>query len=238
MKRAVIDIGNTRIKTATFDNEGNITEHAYFLTFVNAVEWLQERAVTSVMAASVAQAELPPIEGMDTYSLSYKSQLPFTNLYQTPETLGVDRIAVMAAAAIEFPGKPVLVFDIGTCMTIDFLHPDGRYYGGNISPGLDMRWSAMHQFTQRLPLATESDYTGLLGGSTLSALSSGALTGMRYEIEGYMEHFGQTYSELQVVFCGGNLSHFDKPYKYKIFAAPDFVLRGLFHLLILNENKS
>lgn len=237
MIKGVLDIGNTRIKSAVFNAQGRMTEQAYFLTLVNAIEWLKERHVQSLMSASVAQAELPPILGIDTYSLTYKSRLPFDNLYQTPETLGVDRMAVMAAAALEFPGLPVLVFDIGTCMTIDFLHPDGRYYGGNISPGLEMRWKAMHLMTQRLPQASSEHYDGLMGSSTLSALSSGVIDGMRYEMEGYIRHFGQTYPDLKTVLCGGDLAHFDKPYKYEIFAAPDFVLKGLYHLLLLNENK-
>lgn len=237
MNRGVLDIGNTRIKAAVFNLDGKMIEHAYFLTLVNAIDWLHGHNVNRLLSASVAQAELPPVKGIETYSLTYKSLLPFDNHYQTPETLGVDRIAVMAAAATEFPNQAVLVFDIGTCMTIDLLHPDGRYFGGNISPGLEMRWKAMHTFTQRLPLASAEDYGELMGSNTLSALSSGVISGMRHEIEGYMHTFGEQFEDLQVVFCGGDLSHFDKPFKYKIFAAPDFVLRGLYYLLLLNEKK-
>jgi type III pantothenate kinase len=237
MNKGVLDIGNTRIKAAVFNQHGHLTEHAYFLTLVNAIEWLKSHQVISILSASVAQAELPPIQNIDTYSLTYKSQLPFQNLYQTPETLGVDRIAAMAEAAFAFPNEAVLVFDIGTCMTIDFLHPDGRYYGGNISPGIEMRWKSMHVMTQRLPQGSKEDYDGLMGSNTAAALASGVLDGMRFEIEGYMNHFGQMYPELKIVLCGGDLAHFDKPYKYKIFAAPDFVLKGLYHLLLLNEKK-
>lgn len=234
--KGVLDIGNTRIKAAVFTNDGNIQDKAYFYTLVNSIEWMKEKGANSVMSASVAQAELPAIPGIATYSLTYKSRLPFTNLYQTPETLGVDRMAAMAAAAIEYPQKPVLVFDIGTCMTVDFLHPDGRYFGGNISPGIEMRLQAMHSMTQRLPLAEKDDVLDLLGSNTLSALASGTINGMRFEVDGYIEHFGNIFPDLHVVMCGGDFSYFDKPFKYKIFASPDFVLKGLFHLLLLNEN--
>lgn len=234
--KGVIDIGNTRIKTAVFNHEAVLVEKAYFHTLINAIEWLNERQVTSLMSASVAQAILPQIPGIKTYSLTYQSKLPFDNQYSSKETLGVDRIAAMAAAAIEFPNSAVLVFDIGTCMTVDLLHPDGTYNGGNISPGIEMRLKAMHNFTQRLPLATKEDVAEMLGHNTVSALANGVINGMQFEINGYIEHFKQLYPDLKIVLCGGDYSYFDKQHKYEIFAAPDFVLKGLYYLLILNED--
>lgn len=236
MIRAVLDIGNTRIKAAIFNENGDIREQSYFFALNEAVEWLQNHKVTSLMSASVAQAILPSINGIKTYSLTYQSQLPFKNLYGSPETLGVDRIAAMAAAAVEFAGKPVLVFDIGTCMTIDLLHPDGTYNGGNISPGIDMRLKAMHTMTKRLPLAEPEEAMPDLGNSTRSAIATGAIKGMQYEIEGYINQYKTQYPELITVLCGGDYSHFEMPHKKEIFAAPGFVLKGLYHLLKLNEN--
>jgi len=234
--KGVIDIGNTRIKTAVFNQQAELVEKAYFHTLINAIEWLNERNVSSLMSASVAQAILPQIPGIKTYSLTYQSKLPFDNQYKSKETLGVDRIAAIAAAAIEFPNSPVLVFDIGTCMTVDLLHPNGIYNGGNISPGIEMRLKAMHNFTQRLPLATKEDVDDMLGHNTVSALANGVVNGMQFEIDGYIAHFKEQYPDLKIVLCGGDYSYFDKQHKYEIFAAPDFVLRGLYHLLILNED--
>lgn len=236
MKRAVLDIGNTRIKAAIFNDNAEIELLQYFSQIEPAILWLKEQSVDKLMSASVAQAILPAIQGIDTYSLTYESKLPFDNQYNSKATMGVDRIAALAAAAIDFPGKPVLIFDIGTCMTIDFLHPDGTYKGGNISPGIDMRLKAMHQMTQRLPLASREDALDLMGDSTLSALGAGVVNGIQFEIDGYIQHFAGQYPELVVVLCGGDFSHFDKPYKIKIFAAPGFVLKGLYYLLKLNEN--
>ena len=130
MKRAVLDIGNTRIKAAIFNDDAEIELLQYFSQIEPAILWLKEQSVDKLMSASVAQAILPAIQGIDTYSLTYESKLPFDNQYSSKATMGVDRIAALAAAAIDFPGKPVLIFDIGTCMTIDFLYPDGTYKGG------------------------------------------------------------------------------------------------------------
>ncbi len=236
MTRAVLDIGNTRIKAAIFNEQGDIKEQSYFFALNDAVEWLKNHQVTSLMSASVAQAILPAINGIKTYSLTYQSTLPFKNQYGSPDTLGVDRIAAMAAAAVEFPGKSVLVFDIGTCMTIDLLHQDGTYNGGNISPGIDMRLKAMHTMTKRLPLAERQEAMPDLGNSTRSAIATGVIKGMQHEIEGYINQFKTQYPELITVLCGGDYSHFEMPYKKEIFAAPGFVLKGLYHLLKLNEN--
>jgi type III pantothenate kinase len=236
MKRAVLDIGNTRIKAAVFNDDGSIANQSYFTELETAIHWLQQEQVTSLMTASVAQAIMPHIPGIATYSLTHESRLPFKNHYGSKETLGVDRIAVMAAAAVDYPGKPVLVFDIGTCMTIDLLYPDGSYKGGNISPGINMRLEAMHTMTQRLPLATKEESSSLMGNSTRSAIASGVIHGMRFEIEGYINTYKQEYPELITVLCGGDYSHFEIPHKNEIFAAPGFVLQGLYYLLKLNEN--
>jgi type III pantothenate kinase len=235
MHRAAVDIGNTRIKCALFDDAGHIREHAVFTLIPEVMAWLSQQGAGKVMVSSVGRHKLPAMQGVKIYNLSYETKTPFTNLYGTPETLGVDRIAAMAAACSMYPGIPVLVFDIGTCMTIDLMHASKVYKGGNISPGLGMRLKAMHTMTDKLPYASVEDVSDTAGNSTKNALANGALWGMKYEIEGYIAHYLSLYPDLSVVICGGDFSHFDKQLKYKIFAAPDFVLQGLYHLLLLNE---
>jgi type III pantothenate kinase len=121
-------------------------------------------------------------------------------------------------------------------MTIDLLLPDNTYKGGNISPGLNMRLQAMHSMTGRLPLVSGENALIELGNDTHSAIANGALSGMYHEIESYITNYLEMYSDLQIVFCGGDHSRFDLNGKYRIFAAPEFVLLGLYHLLLLNEN--
>jgi type III pantothenate kinase len=140
--------------------------------------------------------------------LNEKSKLPFINLYKTPETLGRDRIAAVAAASVKFPKMPVLIFDIGTCMTIDFINESNEYMGGNISPGVNMRLKAMNLLTDKLPLSSKEYLTDFLGDSTLSALANGAVEGLCKEIDGYIVNFKLNYPKLKVVFCGGDAIFF------------------------------
>lgn len=235
MNKAVIDIGNTRIKCALFNPQGELIESRNFTIFKEMENWLKNSGARLAMACTVGQNPIPEVKDIRIIELNHHIKLPFRNLYKTPETLGVDRIAAMAAAASIYPGKPVLVFDIGTCMTIDFMSPASEYKGGNISPGLEMRLRAMHDYTGKLPFASVRNATEALGDSTLAALANGAIEGMRQEIHGYVDYFASAYPGLVVVICGGDSPHFDKPYKYRIFAAPNFVLQGLYHLLLLNE---
>jgi type III pantothenate kinase len=235
MLRGAVDIGNTRIKCAVFDPNGELSAGSSFTSGTDAAEWLQLQRASRIMVSSVSTQILPEIGEAEIVNLTHGTPTPFTNLYQTPETLGMDRIAAMAAACMIYPDKAVLVFDIGTCMTIDLMHPDKTYRGGNISPGLEMRLKAMQTMTGKLPYAPLSEATGEAGTSTLSALANGALWGMKYEIEGYIAQYQAIYPDLHIVLCGGDISYFANQLKFKIFAAPDFVLHGLYHLLIFNE---
>lgn len=235
MTKGVIDIGNTRVKAAVFNAEGSIIKLQKFDKSTTAFDWIKSEGVKTVMAASVGQHISENIDGLKIISLSMHSKLPFVNLYKTPETLGVDRIAVMSAASIKFKGKAVLVFDIGTCMTIDLLKPDNTYSGGNISPGIEMRLRAMHEMTGRLPLALKSEATETLGNTSRTAIASGVITGMHYEITGYINNYRKQYPGLITVLCGGDHSHFEFPPEFGIFADQNFVLQGLYQLLLLNE---
>jgi type III pantothenate kinase len=235
MTRGVIDIGNTRIKAATFDTKGEIEKIDTFQIAQNAVDWLKKNHVDSIFVSSVSQQHSALDQTSNIQFLTPESITPFRNLYKSKETLGLDRIAAMSAASVLYPKQAVLVFDIGTCMTIDLLLPDNSYKGGNISPGLEMRLNAMHTMTGRLPLAAKDMYMPLLGDSTHSAIATGAIQGMKYEIEGYLKEFSKKYPNLISIGCGGDFMYFDIPSKYKIFAAPNFVLYGLYHLLLLNE---
>ncbi|MES2616515.1 MAG: type III pantothenate kinase [Bacteroidota bacterium] len=233
--KGVIDNGNTRCKAGLF-KDGDLIVVKHFSNLQEAFEWLKDNGVTQVMVSSV-RADQTFNTTLEYYTVNKDLKLPFVNLYKTPETLGADRIAAMAAAAVLYPDNTSLVFDIGTCMTIDFLNERKEYNGGNISPGLNMRLKAMNQMTGRLPLSSVDEIQLPMGNSTLSALANGAMLGLQYEIDGYIQSTLEKNPDTCIVLCGGDAHYFEKPLKYKIFANPNLVLQGLYHLLILNAKS-
>ena len=235
MKKGVIDIGNTRNKAAIFNENGKIETIESFETAQQASEWLVSMGAAHLMVSDVKGASFAAMPSVKVQYLSTETKLPFTNLYATPNTLGTDRIAVMAAVATLYPNQASLVFDIGSCMTIDLLEPNMEYHGGNISPGLQMRLKAMQHFTGKLPLSDLEHLHLPMGNTTLSALSNGAFTGLKNEIEGYIETTLKQYPEANIILCGGDAHYFEKQLKYKIFANHNLVLHGLYHLLIFND---
>lgn len=236
--RGAIDIGNTRCKAGLFDNTGSLLEVKIFDTPSSAAEWLELRSATDIIISDVKGLASFTSPGLQIQYAGAHLKLPFTNAYGTPETLGADRIAVMAAVACMFPGQASLVFDIGTCMTIDLMHPGNIYKGGNISPGLQMRLRAMHEFTGKLPLAAMELNNFEYGKDTSGALANGAALGMLYEIEGYIENVLNQYTDVHILLCGGDAPYFEKRLKYKIFADQDLVLHGLYHLSAFNDKNS
>lgn len=230
--RGVIDNGNTRCKAGLF-KDNQLTETVYLNNLQQAFDWLKNNGATQAIISSV-RADQNFTTDIIYYTVTKDLKLPFTNLYKTPETLGADRIAAMAAAASLYPGKASLVFDIGTCMTIDFQNEHHEYRGGNISPGLNMRLKAMHQMTGKLPLSSVDEMQLPIGTTTLSALANGAFLGLQHEIDGYVMNALEKNSDTCIILCGGDAHYFEKPLKYKIFANPNLVLQGLYYLLIIN----
>ncbi len=236
IKKGVVDLGNTRIKVGVFNEIGELLETKVLKNINEVQQYFQENGVINVLVSSTRKVDLRELEPIGYKELTHKLKMPFINVYQTPETLGADRYALMAAANNKFPKQSVLVFDFGTCITIDFLDADNTYYGGNISLGLEMRLKAMHEFTEKLPLSNMSHFKKIMGHNTNSALASGAFMGIKMEIEGYIKHFSEKDKQLKIVFTGGDMKSFDLQEKYKIFADPNFVLKGLFAIIKINEN--
>jgi type III pantothenate kinase len=174
------------------------------------------------------------------YQLNEQILLPFQNLYATPTTLGKDRMALIAAACNLFPQQNVLVVDMGTCITYDVVTADKKYFGGAISPGLNMRFKALNQFTGNLPLVeiTENEKPNLIGDSTINSIKSGVYNGVKTELEGIIASYNKQYENIQVVLTGGNAEMFDLESKNRIFADKFFLLKGLNEILEYNaKNK-
>jgi len=169
--------------------------------------------------------------------LSAETPVPVNNLYKTPETLGKDRLAAVVGAHSLFPDKNILVLDAGTALTIDFIDKDGNYRGGNISPGLNMRFRALHEYTQKLFLQSQSDEYQFLGCDTASAITSGVQNGIIFEINYYIDHFVKQFPGLVTILTGGDVNFLVDKIKKYIFAEPNLVFIGLMKIIEFNINK-
>ncbi|MDP2176305.1 MAG: type III pantothenate kinase [Bacteroidota bacterium] len=235
MNRGVVDIGNTRIKSAVFNLNGEIIQKTSFISLEETYDWLSENEVFSLIISSTSSLLIKVDNRFKTIILNHECKIPFINMYETPHTLGTDRIAIMAAAKYLYPNENVLVFDIGTCITIDFLNKSGKYFGGNISPGIQLRFKSMHEMTGRLPLSNIDIKTTSLGNNTLSALANGVFYGILNEINGYIDFFTNEHKNIKIVLTGGDSKYFEVTQKNEIFAHPDWILQGLYYLLKINE---
>ena len=239
----IIDIGNTAAKVALFDGGEMVevlTESNQSLDCLEALcaKYPVEQGIVAtvidlserVLAALVA---LPfPLLWLDS-----KTPLPVTNLYETPETLGYDRMAAVVGANEQYPRRDILVIDAGTCITYEFIDSKGQYHGGNISPGMQMRFKALNQFTGRLPLIDSNGRKLPMGRDTETAIRAGVLKGMEYEISGYIEAMKHKYPELLVFLTGGDDFSFDSSVKSAIFADRFLVLKGLNRILNYNNGR-
>ncbi len=152
--------------------------------------------------------------------------------------MGYDRIAAVTGAHTIYPNNNVLVIDAGTALTYDLVTAEGEYLGGNISPGMNMRFKALNKFTNRLPLLSINDEEiDLLGTSTEKAIKSGVVNGVLMEIEGFISSVSQKFTDLKVVITGGDAFSFEKRLKSSIFVISHLNLIGLNRILDYNAWK-
>lgn len=239
--RLAIDIGNTRTKFAVFDNRtilqaSSLANEALELND----EIIKDFNVSSLIVSSVnAEAEMLlklNLIHQPKISLNHTTALPITLAYESPETLGKDRIAAVVGAQYEFPRHNVLVIDAGTCVTYDFLTAEGVYLGGAISPGVQLRLKSMNSYTSKLPLLkwTGDDKPQNIGRTTITSMLSGVINGLIAEMIGFISNYEKQYKSLKIVLTGGDANFFVKELKNGIFADPNLVLKGLNEILIYN----
>ena len=235
----IFDIGNSSTKLAVFDGVEKVT---IFQSRDFSCEKLAKKLslfkIDKAIISSVKEIpefiiDLLSVNIQLVHILSHKSKLPFKNDYETPETLGPDRIAAVAGAYKIFPGADILIIDAGTAITFDFLSGNS-YKGGNISPGLRMRFKALNKFTDKLPLITpESEYS-FPGHNTSAAITAGVVTGMIYEINEYIRTFKKKHSDAKVVLTGGDGVFFKDKIINRHLYMPDIVIDGLNFILDYN----
>jgi type III pantothenate kinase len=178
-------------------------------------------------------------ESFDLFiELDHQTELPIKNLYETPETLGKDRLAAAVGANELFPDQNLLIIDAGTAITYDLVSEKNEFIGGNISLGLQMRFKALNQFTGKLPLVSYSEEFQNIGRNTTEAIRAGVQNGILYEIAQTIELFNKNYQNLQIVMTGGDSIFFDKKLNYTIFVHFNITLIGLNRILEYNaKNK-
>jgi type III pantothenate kinase len=236
-----VDIGNTRVKFGVFAGEalieakaGNVGEVYAKLSELEAI-YPFSRMIVSSTRRDIPEEISSFGKTMELYlELSHEMDLPIQLDYETPETLGRDRIAGAAGAMAIFPGEAVIIVDAGTCITYDFLDQNGIFRGGSIAPGMRMRLKAMNAYTEKLPLAPFEPQNELLGKSTLKALQNGAIQGTKFEIESFIMHIKQKFGPIKVIFTGGDANNFVDFFNSKIFVIQNLVLIGLNK--IINHN--
>ncbi|NQV77435.1 MAG: type III pantothenate kinase [Lutibacter sp.] len=236
----IIDVGNTRIKIAVFNNGKLIhNESVTKNVLVNrTIELIKKYECINAIISSVGSLEKHQIDKLRTQinliELNFSTKIPFKNNYLTPKTLGVDRIALVSSAISKFPNQNVLIIDAGTCITYDFIDSNGCYFGGAISPGINMRYKALNTFTNKLPLLEPKYINQLIGDSTETCIHLGVINGVINEIDSFINQYRKKNKDLTVVLTGGDTNFLANRLKNSIFANPNFLLEGLNTILTYN----
>ena len=245
MINLVIDIGNSRTKIALFNEHDLMFNVPIDHLTVAHVKMLKDEhpQLNRVILSSVKpyEEELKQVlrEEFDQFiELDHQTNLPIENLYETPETLGKDRLAAAIGANELFPDQNLLVIDAGTAITYDLVSEKNQFIGGNISPGLEMRFKALNHFTGKLPLVSYSDHFEPIGRNTTEAIRAGVQNGILYEMAQNIDFFNRNYQNLHIIMTGGDSNFFDKKLNYSIFVHFNLTLIGLNRILEHNaKNK-
>ena len=239
----IVDIGNTLVKLAVFDGGRIVAQRCVERLHPSMLGELLEgrRAAKAVVASTRGEADdvIETVRPYADYLLEFTSQtpVPIGNAYLTPETLGRDRLAAAVGATVLYPGENVLIVDFGTAVTIDLVTADNTFRGGCISPGVTMRFRALHDYTAKLPLCAATGGEGLSGLTTEEAIELGVMNGIAFEIEGYVTRMREKIDGLRVIFTGGDAKFFVKRIKNTIFANCNLVFCGLNRILEHNASE-
>jgi type III pantothenate kinase len=236
-----IDFGNTNLKAALFF--GDRMAEKFTFKESDAIDTLQRIVTLHSPQKSILSSVVNHSKDIESYLkketkllvLDNQSKLPYLNAYGSPETLGHDRLALVAGLSKRFPGEDSLVISIGTCITYNFLAKNNAFRGGAISPGVEMRLKSMHEHTDKLPLIDREGHFSILGYDTETSIRSGALNGIASEIDGMIDRYEAQYGRINAVLTGGDAPFFESRLKNKIFADTNFLFKGLYAILEYNN---
>ena len=240
MTTLCLDFGNTRLKAAVFENDVAIEEMVLADDNNDTIEALvnQYRPQKSILSSVISHnAEVERILASKTifHKLSYSTKLNFTSPVGKPETIGADRLALAAAAVHFYPGRNNLIISLGSCVTYNFINQYHQFLGGAISPGMEMRFKSMHDYTAKLPMVQKDWNFPVIGYDTKTNLQSGVIAGITFEMDGYIDFYQNQYGNFNVVLTGGDAGYFARHLKNKIFADLKFLFKGLYAISEVNN---
>ena len=236
----VLDIGNSLLKAGIFKNN-NLINYCEFNKdyFLNVKSILDNNPISHSIASNVSESNNKLIELLSnkTNLIEFNSSLnvPFKNCYQSKNTLGKDRIALVSNASKEYPKENVLLIDLGSCITFDFLNNKNEYLGGSISPGLRMRYKSLNNYTANLPLLDPKEIDYFIGKNTEDSIHSGIINGIISELNSTVEKYKSQYKKIRIILTGGDSKFLFKKIKSGIFANSNFLIFGLNLLIELNK---
>jgi type III pantothenate kinase len=241
VKTLCLDFGNTRLKAALFEND---TFNAELLlpddsnTTIEKLlaQYQPQKAILSSVILHNPGIEEILAQKTIFHKLSHLTRVNFTTPVGKPESIGADRLALVAAAVHFFPGKNNLVVGLGSCITYNFISQYHEFLGGAISPGMEMRFRAMNEHTALLPLVQKDWNFPIIGYDTKTNLQSGVIAGIAYEIGGFIDYYAGKYGNFNVVLTGGDSGYFAGQLKYRIFADLNFLFKGLYALSETNNH--
>ncbi|MFN4316192.1 MAG: type III pantothenate kinase [Chitinophagaceae bacterium] len=234
------DFGNTRRKLAIFN--GAELERVQVLrddsseTIKALIE--QYKPAKSILSSVVEhnpEMEILLAEKTKFHKLNHHTRLPFTTPVGKPETIGADRLALIAGAVHLFPKMHNLVIALGSCVTYNFCNKFHEFLGGGISPGLEMRLKSLNYYTAKLPLVAANSNAPLIGYDTATNIHSGVVLGMVYEMDGFIDEYSRKFDNFNVLLTGGDMVYLASHLKNKIFADPDLIFKGLYAISEVNN---
>ena len=236
------DFGNTRLKCAVFAGkelkEVLVLENDAPDTVTAILDQYQpQKAILSSVIKHHPDLESLLTERTNFHKLGHTSKLPFTTPVGKPETIGADRLAICAAAVDLFPNQHNLAIGLGTCITYNYINKSHEFLGGSISPGMTMRFKAMHEQTALLPLVEPDHHFPLIGFDTKTNLQSGVIMGMAKEIDGIIDAYALKFNNFNVLLTGGDMAFFVPHLKNRIFADPYLIFKGLYAICEHNTTQ-
>ena len=241
----ILDIGNSFIKCAVFERdmliERQVCENNDTINFFNFFLKKYPK-ITKGIVSSVGKLENDVKKYLKEHitltEVSHETSFPFVNNYETPKTLGIDRMVLVAGAVLLYPNANRLIIDAGTCVTYDFVDKNDQYYGGSISPGLTLRYKSLNTYTQNLPLLYKKEVDFLIGTNTENAIHTGVVNGIVYEIDGFISQYLEEHKDLTIILTGGDAVFLAKSLKNTIFANSNFLLESLNQLYTYCKKKN